>query len=79
MKQIFLGLGFTFEMLYLEVLEGIIMTPALPKRGRMLAEFSLQSVCYVAGNLTQSYDFTLSFTWNSIVFSYVAFYATKIS
>ena len=68
MKKIFLYLVFTFEMLYLEVLEGVILTPALSKRGKTLAKFSLQSVCHVAGKLTQSYDFTLLLTWNSIVF-----------
>ena len=77
MKKIFLYLVFTFKMLYLEVLEGVILTPALSKRGKTLAEFLLQSVCHVAGKLTQSYDFTLPSTWNFIVFSFVALLRNK--
>ena len=64
-------------MLYLEVLEGVILIPALSKRGKTLAEFSLQSVYHVAGKLTERYDFTLVFTWNSIVFSFVALLRNK--
>ena len=60
-----------------KILEGVILTPALSKRGKTLAEFSLQSVCHVARKLTQSYDFTLLLTWNSIVFSFVALLRNK--
>ena len=77
MKKIFLYLVFTFEMLYLEVLEGVILTPALSERGKTLYEFSLQSVCHVAGKLTQSSNFTLLFTWIFIVFSFVALLRNK--
>ena len=77
MKKIFLYLVFTFEMQHLKVLEGVILTPALSKRGKTLAKFSLQSVCHVARKLTQSYDFTLLLTWNSLVFSFVALLRNK--
>ena len=60
-----------------KILEGVIFTPALSKRGKTLAEFSLQIVCHVARKLTQSYDFTLLLTWNSIVFSFVALLRNK--
>ena len=77
MKKIFLYLVFTFEMQHLKLLEGVILTPALSKRGKTLAEFSLQIVCHVARKLTQSYDFTLLLTWNSLVFSFVALLRNK--
>ena len=77
MKNIFLCLVFTLAMLYQEVLEGVILTLALSKREKTLAEFSLQSVCYVAGKLTQRYDFILLFTWHFIVLCFVALLRNK--
>ena len=45
--------------------------------GKTLVEHSLLSVCHIAGKFTQSYDFTLPSTCNSIVFSFVALLRNK--